>query len=390
MHKEVSMIYLDYMATTPVDPRVVAKMLDYLGPEGHFGNASSKTHLYGQNAALAIDRARQQIAATIHASPQEIIFTSGATESNNLALLGAARFYQAKGKHLITMTTEHKSVLDSMRQLEKEGFEVSYLAPESNGLLRLERLQEEIRLSTILVSIMQVNNETGVIQDLVQIGQCLKNKGIIFHVDAAQSIGKLPLNLAQLPVDLMSLSAHKTYGPKGVGALYIRHKPRIRIQPINYGGGQEHGLRSGTLAQHQIVGMAEAFMIAENERQDEQARLLTYRNRLWQGICDLPGIHLNGDLNARIAGNLNCSFEGLDGNELLLALSELAISNTSACASASTQPSYVLRALGLSDHLAQSAIRLSLGRYTKEEEITTIIAIICKQVLALQARGQSS
>lgn len=384
MNKEIKLpIYFDYMATTPVDPRVIECMLQYLGPEGHFGNPASVTHDYGRTAAQAVDRARLQVADVIHASPQDIIFTSGATEADNLAILGASHFYQNKGRHLVTMSTEHRAVLDSFRRLEKEGFQVSYLDPEPDGLLNLDKLEQELRPDTILVSIMQVNNELGVIQDIHAIGQLLRNKGIIFHVDAAQSIGRLPIDLTKLSVDLMSFSAHKNYGPKGVGALYVRHKPRIRLQPQTFGGGHELGLRSGTLATHQIVGMGEAFALSERLREEEQTRLLVYRQRLWDGIKHLPGIQLNGHEQQRIAGILNISFKGLDGNSLILALSDLALSTMSACSSASIQPSYVLKALGLSDEVAQSALRVSIGRFTTKKDIEHAIAVICRQVTRL-------
>lgn len=375
-------IYFDYMATTPVDPHVVERMIHYLGPEGDFGNYSSR-HEYGRVAAFAVERARAQIADSIHASTQEIVFTSGATEANNLAIIGAAHFYQNKGKHLITMSTEHKVVLDSFKRLEQDGFEVTYLNPESNGLLDLEKLAQALRNDTILVSIMHVNNEIGVIQDISGIGSLLHNKGIIFHVDAAQSAGKIPIDVKHLSVDLLALSAHKNYGPKGVGALYVRSKPRIRLQPQSFGGGHEGGLRSGTLPTHQIVGMGEAFALADTLCEEEQRRFLKYRKRLWKSIEHLPGIQLNGDTQQRIAGNLNMSFAGLDGDSLLLALNELAVSTTSACSSASNQPSYVLKALGLSDDLAHSTIRLSIGRFTKEEDIEHAIAVICTQVSRL-------
>ncbi|CAH12862.1 Cysteine desulfurase [Legionella pneumophila] len=376
-------IYFDYMATTPVDPRVVEQMIKYLGPEGDFGNPASATHEYGRAASMAVEQARSQIAETINASPQEIVFTSGATEADNLAILGAARFYKNKGMHLVTMSTEHKAVLDSFHQLEKEGFQVTYLHPESDGLLDLGKLESALRPDTILVSVMHVNNEIGVIQDIASIGELLRNRGIIFHVDAAQSAGKLPIDLSQLSVDLMSFSAHKNYGPKGVGALYVRHKPRIRLQPLSYGGGHEGGLRSGTLPTHQIVGMGEAFAIAETDRIPEQTRILNLRKQLWDGIRHLPAIKLNGHEHRRIAGNLNVSFVGLNGDSLLFALSELAISTTSACSSASIQPSYVLRAIGLTDTEAQSTIRLSIGRFTSEVQIKKAIDIICRQVSRL-------
>ncbi|WP_078061546.1 IscS subfamily cysteine desulfurase [Legionella saoudiensis] len=376
-------IYLDYMATTPVDPRVVERMVHFLGPDGDFGNPSSVTHDFGRRAAQAVEHARSQIAEVIHASPQEIIFTSGATEADNLAIIGAAHFYQSKGKHVVTMSTEHKAVLDSFYRLEKDGFQVTYLEPQSNGLLDLQQLERALQPDTILVSIMHVNNEIGVIQDIAAIGELLKDKGIIFHVDAAQSAGRLAIDMSSLPVNLMSFSAHKCYGPKGVGALYVRQRPRVRLQPQTFGGGHENGLRSGTLATHQIAGMGEAFALGERVREEEQARLLLFRQQLWNGIKHLPGIQLNGHEQQRIAGNLNVSFKGLDGDSLLLALSDLAVSTTSACSSASIQPSYVLKAIGLSDELAQSSIRLSLGRFTREEEVEHAIAVINAQVAHL-------
>lgn len=376
-------IYLDYMATTPVDPQVIEQMLNYLGPDGQFGNASSITHSYGTEAAKAVERARANLAQTIHAAPQDIVFTSGATEADNLAIIGAAHFYKNKGKHLITMNTEHKAVLDSFNQLQKEGFEITLLEPEADGLLDLKKLEQALRPDTILVSIMHVNNEIGVVQDIEAIGSMLRDRGIIFHVDAAQSGGKIALDLSKLPVSLLSLSAHKNYGPKGVGALYVRHKPRVRLQSLTYGGGQEGGLRSGTLPTHQIVGMATAFVLSEQIREQEQARILAYRNLLWNGIKHLPRVRLNGHEQQRIAGNLNICFAGLEGDSLLLALKDLAISNTSACSSASIQPSYVLRAIGLNEELAQSSIRISIGRFTTEEQIQQAIALICQQVSRL-------
>lgn len=377
-------IYLDYMATTPMDSRVVAKMISCLDASGIFGNPASLTHAYGLSALKTVDKAREQIAEVIGASASEIVFTSGATEANNLAIIGAARFYQNKGKHLITMITEHKAVLDSFAHLEKEGFRVTYLAPDSDGILDKHRLLDAITPDTILVSIMHVNNETGVVQDIEAIGELLRNKGIIFHVDAAQSLGKLAINLEHLPIDLMSFSAHKTYGPKGIGALYVRKKPRIRIQPQSFGGGHEGGLRSGTLAVHQIVGMAEAFVIADESRVSEQARILTLREQLWQGINTLKGIQLNGHPHKRVAGNLNISFENIDPQSLLLALRELAVSTTSACMASSGQPSYVLKALGLSDSLAYSSIRLSIGRFTTGHDVQRAIEIINVQIHRLQ------
>lgn len=376
-------LYFDYMATTPIDPRVLDAMLPFMQVDGFFGNAASTTHIYGKQAAMAVEKARTQIADSIHAVPRDIVFTSGATEANNLAILGAARFYQRKGRHLITMSTEHKAVLDCFAQLEKEGFTVTYLAPQSNGLLDIEDLKAALTAETILVSIMQVNNEIGVIQDTAAIAQLLKDRGIIFHVDAAQSAGKLAIDLSQMPVSLMSFSAHKNYGPKGVGALFVRHNPRIRLEAQTFGGGHEGGLRSGTLATHQIAGMGEAFALAEATRIEEQARLLKLRQQLWNGIKNISGIMLNGDANQRVAANLNIAFSGVDADSLLLALRELAVSTTSACASASGQPSYVLRAIGLDAQQAYSSIRLSLGRFTTEAHILKAIAVIQHQITRL-------
>ena len=373
-------IYFDYMATTPVDPRVIEKMMMYLGPNGHFGNPASTQHVFGQNAAQAVEKARLQVAELVGASADEIVFTSGATEADNLAILGAARFYQRKGRHVITMSTEHKAVLDSMHQLEREGFEVTYLPPQPDGLLNLVALEDALRDDTLLVSIMHVNNELGVIQDIAGIGTILRGRGIVFHVDAAQSTGKLPINLNELPVDLMSFSAHKTYGPKGIGALYVRRKPRIRLEPQTFGGGHEGGLRSGTLATHQIVGMGEAFALASASMIEEQARILDLRQRLWNGIKQIPGIRLNGHEQCRVAGNLNISFSGIDGAKLLPLLHPLAVSTTSACMSVLGHPSYVLRAIGLSPELAQASIRLSLGRFTTKEDVDQAISIILKGV----------
>ncbi|KTC69518.1 cysteine desulfurase NifS [Legionella birminghamensis] len=376
-------LYFDYMATTPVDPRVIEKMLHYLGKDGIFGNPASTTHIYGQQAQLAVETARAQIAESVHAEPREIVFTSGATEADNLAIIGAARFYQRKGKHLITSVTEHKAVLDSFHQLEQEGFQVTYLTPQPDGLLSLQDLEQAITGQTILVSIMHVNNEIGVVQDIAAIGALLKNRGIIFHVDAAQSAGKIAINLSELPIDLMSFSAHKNYGPKGIGALFVRQKPRVRLQPQSFGGGHEGGLRSGTLATHQIVGMGEAFALAEASRQWEQERILMLREQLWDNIKMLPGIRLNGHSTQRVAGNLNISFPGIEGDSLLYALKDLAISSTSACASSSMQPSYVLKAIGLDNESAFSSIRLSIGRFTTETEIAEASQIIYQQISRL-------
>ncbi len=379
-------MYFDYMATTPIDPRVIQLMLQYMGPDAHFGNPASITHTYGHEASAAVELAREKIAEVIGALAEEICFTSGATESNNLAILGAARFYQRKGRHLITMSTEHKAVLDSFQQLAREGFEVTYLDPKPDGLLDIKALEKALRPDTVLVSVMHVNNEIGVIQNLSEIADCIKDKGILFHVDAAQSIGRLAINLKALRVDLMSLSAHKVYGPKGIGALYVRQNPRVRLQPQSYGGGHEGGLRSGTLPTHQIVGMGEAYRIAELERVSEQARILSLRNRLWDGIAHLPGLSINGSVVERIAGNLNLCFEGISNSELLIALKDLAISTTSACVSSKTKPSYVLKALGLSEARAQSSVRLTLGRFTTDEEVMRAVSIINQEVSLLRKK----
>jgi len=370
-------IYFDYMATTPVDTRVIECMLPYLGVSGDFGNPASTTHTYGQTARCAVEHARSQIAEVVGGVlPESIVFTSGATEANNLAILGAVGFYKRKGHHVITMASEHKAVLDSFKQLEKQGYEVTYLKPQSDGILDFDKLAQALRPDTILVSIMQVNNEIGVIQDIQAIGQLLKNKGIIFHVDAAQSIGRLAVDLPNLPVDLMSFSAHKAYGPKGIGALYVRQNPRIRLQAQSFGGGHEGGLRSGTLPTHQIVGMGEAFALAELLRIEEQARILSLRTRFLEGIKALSNMHMNGHVTQRIAGNLNLCFKGVENSELLLKLHELAISTTSACASSRQASSHVLLALGLSHADAQSSLRFSFGRFTTEQEIDDAVKLM--------------
>lgn len=369
-------IYLDYSSTTPVDPRVAAKMADCLTTEGVFGNPASRSHKFGWVAEEAVDIARNQIADLVNADPREIVFTSGATESNNLGIKGAANFYGKKGKHLITLKTEHKAVLDTMRQLEREGFEVTYLDPEPNGLVDLAKLEAAIRPETILISVMHVNNEIGVIQDIAAIGEMCRARKILFHVDAAQSTGKVPIDLQTTKVDLMSFSAHKTYGPKGIGALFVRRKPRIRLEAQMHGGGHERGMRSGTMATHQIVGMGEAFRIAKEEMAAENDRLLMLRNKLWNGIKDMEAVYLNGDMDSRIAGNLNVSFAYVEGESLIMALKDMAVSSGSACTSASLEPSYVLRALGLNDELAHSSIRFTMGRFTTEAEIDYVIDVI--------------
>ncbi|MFT6989665.1 MAG: cysteine desulfurase [Paraglaciecola sp.] len=369
-------IYLDYSSTTPVDPRVAAKMADCLTSDGVFGNPASRSHKFGWVAEEAVDIARNQIADLVNADPREIVFTSGATESNNLAIKGAANFYGKKGKHLITLKTEHKAVLDTMRQLEREGYEVTYLDPEPNGLILLDKLVAAIRPDTILISIMHVNNEIGVIQDIAAIGEMCRERKILFHVDAAQSTGKVPIDLQNTKVDLMSFSAHKTYGPKGIGALFVRRKPRIRLEAQMHGGGHERGMRSGTMATHQIVGMGEAFRIAKEDMGAENERLMMLRNKLWNGIKDMEAVYLNGDMDSRIAGNLNVSFAYVEGESLIMALKDMAVSSGSACTSASLEPSYVLRALGLNDELAHSSIRFTMGRFTTEAEIDYVIGVI--------------
>jgi len=377
-------IYLDYSATTPVDPRVAEQMMHYLTLQGKFGNPASRSHKFGWEAEQAVETAREQVAALVNADPKEIVWTSGATESNNLALKGAAHFYQKKGKHLVTSKTEHKAVLDTCRALEKEGFEVTYLDPEPTGLIDLEKLAAAIRPDTILVSLMHVNNEIGVITDIAAIGQLTRSKGVLFHVDAAQSAGKIPIDLAQLQVDLMSFSAHKMYGPKGIGALYVRRKPKVRLEAMIHGGGHERGLRSGTLATHQCVGMGEAFRIAREEMGSETIRLKQLRDKLWDGLKDMEQIFINGDLTQRIPGNLNISFNFVEGESLLMGLRDLAVSSGSACTSATLEPSYVLRALGRSDELAHSSIRFTLGRFTTEADIEYAIPLIRKEVAKLR------
>ena len=362
-------IYLDYSATTPVDERVAEKMCTYLTREGVFGNPASRSHAFGWDAEAAVEEARKNIASLVGANPKEIVFTSGATESDNLAIKGVAHFYKKNGKHIVTCKTEHKAVLDTCRQLEREGYEVTYLEPEPNGLVDLNKLENALRDDTILVSIMHVNNEIGVIQDIAAIGEICRSRKIIFHVDAAQSPGKVPINLEELKVDLMSFSAHKVYGPKGIGALYVQRKPRVRLEAQMHGGGHERGMRSGTLATHQIVGMGEAFRIASEEMEEENKRILALRNRLWDGLKDMEEVYINGDMDQRIPGNINISFNFVEGESLLMALKDLAISSGSACTSASLEPSYVLRALGRNDELAHSSIRFSIGRFTTAEDV---------------------
>ncbi|MGZ5040239.1 MAG: IscS subfamily cysteine desulfurase, partial [Usitatibacter sp.] len=375
-------IYLDYSATTPVDPRVAAKMIPWLTEQ--FGNPASRSHGYGWEAEEAVENAREEVAKLVNADAKEIVWTSGATESDNLAIKGAAHFYKTKGKHLITLKTEHKAVLDTMRELEREGFQVTYLDPEPNGLLDLAKFQAALRPDTTVVSIMMVNNEIGVIQPIAEIGEITRVKGIIFHVDAAQATGKVAIDLEKLKVDLMSFSAHKTYGPKGVGALYVRRKPRVRLEAQMHGGGHEKGLRSGTLPTHQIVGMGEAFRLARLEMAEENERIRKLRDKLLAGLEDMEEIYVNGDLEHRVPHNLNVSFNFVEGESLIMGMKELAVSSGSACTSASLEPSYVLRALGRSDELAHSSIRFTIGRFTTEADVDYTIALIRRKVEKLR------
>ncbi len=372
-------LYFDYSATTPVDPRVAEKMIPYLTE--HFGNPASRSHPFGWEAEKAVEDARAQVAALVGADPKEIVFTSGATESNNLAIKGAGHFYStAKGKHIITVRTEHKAVLDTVREMERQGFEATYLNVKENGLIDLDAFRAAIRPDTVLASVMAVNNEIGVIQDIESLGRICREKGVIFHVDAAQATGKMPIDLKTLPVDLMSFSAHKTYGPKGIGALYVRRKPRIRLEAQMHGGGHERGMRSGTLATHQIVGMGEAFRIAREEMATENERIRMLRDRLYAGLKDIEEVHLNGDMDQRVPHNLNVSFNFVEGESLIMAIKDLAVSSGSACTSASLEPSYVLRALGRSDELAHSSIRFSIGRFTTEEEVDYAIKLLHEKI----------
>ena len=375
-------IYMDFGATNPCDPRVVDAMIPWL--REHFGNPASRTHAYGWEAEAAVEKARVQVAELIGADPREIVWTSGATESNNLALKGAAHFYQSRGKHIITVKTEHKAVLDTVRELERQGFEATYLDVQDNGLLDLEALKAAIRPDTILISVMFVNNEIGVIQDIATIGALCREKGIVFHVDAAQATGKVAIDLNTLPVDLMSLASHKTYGPKGIGALYVRRKPRIRIEAQMHGGGHERGMRSGTLPTHQIVGMGEAFRIAREEMVAENERIHALQQRLYKGLQDIEQIFVNGDIERRVPHNLNISFNYVEGESLIMGIKGIAVSSGSACTSASLEPSYVLRALGRSDELAHSSLRMTIGRFTTEEEIDFVVATLKDRVAKLR------
>jgi len=375
-------IYLDYSATTPVDPRVAQKMITYLTDE--FGNPASRSHSFGWTAEAAVEEARENVAALVGCDPKELVWTSGATESINLALKGAAHFYKDKGKHLITVKTEHKATLDTMRELEREGYEVTYLDVKPDGLIDMAAFNAALRPDTIVVSVMFVNNEIGVIQDIAAIGEICRGKGIIFHVDAAQATGKVPVDLGKLKVDLMSFSAHKTYGPKGMGALFVRRKPRVRIEAQMHGGGHERGMRSGTLPTHQIVGMGEAFRIAKSEMATENERIRMLRDKLWKGLMEMPEVYVNGDMERRIPHNLNASFNFVEGESLIMAVKDIAVSSGSACTSASLEPSYVLRALGRSDELAHSSIRFTIGRFTTEADVDYTIDLIKRKVEKLR------
>jgi len=373
---------MDYSATTPVDPRVVDKMIPYLREQ--FGNPASRSHSYGWDAERAVEEARENVAALVNADPREIIWTSGATESDNLAIKGAAHFYKSKGKHIITVKTEHKAVLDTCRELEREGFEVTYLDVKDDGLIDLDAFKAALRPDTILVSVMSVNNEIGVVQDIEAIGEITREKGIIFHVDAAQATGKITIDLQKLKVDLMSFSAHKTYGPKGIGALYVRRKPRIRIEAQMHGGGHERGMRSGTLATHQIVGMGEAFRLAREEMATENERIRMLRDRLLRGLQDMEETYVNGDMEKRVPHNLNISFNFVEGESLIMAVKDVAVSSGSACTSASLEPSYVLRALGRNDELAHSSIRFTVGRFTTEQDVDYVINLLKTKISKLR------
>jgi len=375
-------IYLDYSATTPVDPRVAQKMIPYLTE--HFGNPASRSHSFGWTTETAVEEAREQVAALVNCDPKELVWTSGATEAINLALKGAAHFYKDKGKHLVTVKTEHKATLDTMRELERDGYEVTYLDVRDDGLLDLAALEAALRPDTIVVSVMYVNNEIGVIQDIPAIGEMCRSRGIIFHVDGAQATGKVPVDLATLKVDLMSFSAHKTYGPKGIGALFVRRKPRVRIEAQMHGGGHERGMRSGTLPTHQIVGMGEAFRLAKAEMATENERIRMLRDRLWKGLSQIEEVYINGDLDRRVPHNLNVSFNFVEGESLIMAIKDIAVSSGSACTSASLEPSYVLRALGRSDELAHSSIRFTVGRFTTADEIDYTVDLLHRKIAKLR------
>ncbi|QDC46305.1 IscS subfamily cysteine desulfurase [Candidatus Methylopumilus universalis] len=375
-------IYLDYSSTTPIDPRVAEKMIPFITE--HFGNPASRSHSFGWTAEEAVEEARDEVAKLVNADPREIVWTSGATESNNLAIKGASHFYSTKGKHILTVATEHKAVIDAVRELEREGYTATYLEPEPNGMVDLEKFKKAMRPDTVLASVMIVNNEIGVIQDIEALGNICREHNVIFHVDAAQATGKVDIDLEKLPVDLMSFSAHKTYGPKGIGALYVRRKPRIRIEAQMHGGGHERGMRSGTLATHQIVGMGEAFRIARIEMQLENERIRKLRDKLLHGLQDMEEVYVNGDLKHRIPHNLNISFNYVEGESLIMAVKDIAVSSGSACTSASLEPSYVLRALGRSDELAHSSIRFSIGRFTTEADVDFTIQLLKEKIQKLR------
>lgn len=375
-------IYMDYSATTPVDPRVAEKMIPYLTSQ--FGNPASRSHPYGWDAEQAVENAREEVAKLVNCDPREIVWTSGATEGDNLAIKGAAHFYKEKGKHLVTVKTEHKAVLDTCRELEREGFEVTYLQPQPNGLITLDQLRDAMRDDTVLVSVMLVNNEIGVVQDIPAIGELCRERGIIFHCDAAQATGKVAIDLTNWKVDLMTFTAHKTYGPKGIGALYVRRKPRVRLEAQMHGGGHERGMRSGTLATHQIVGMGEAYRLARLEMNTENERVRMLHDRLWNGLSDIEEVYLNGDAEHRVPHNLNVSFNFVEGESLIMGIKELAVSSGSACTSASLEPSYVLRALGRSDELAHSSIRFTIGRFTTAEDVDFAIGLLKSRIAKLR------
>ena len=377
-------LYFDYASTTPVDQRVIDKMKDCLSLDGNFGNPGSRSHAFGWQAEELVEEARINVSTLVNCDPREIIWTSGATESDNLAIKGAANFYKEKGNHIITSKIEHKAVLDTCRQLESEGFEVTYLDPNENGEISIESIEENIREETTLVSLMHINNEIGVVNDIEKIGELCRNKGIIFHVDAAQSAGKIEIDLSQLKVDLMSFSAHKIYGPKGIGALFVRRRPRIRLQPLFHGGGQERGIRAGTLPTHQIVGMGEAFKLSQTEMQNDLSKISSYRDILWNGLSEMEEIYVNGSIDNGYPGIVNLSFNYVEGESLIMALKNIAVSSGSACTSASLEPSYVLRALGRPDELAHSSIRFSFGRFTKEEEVKSTVKLVQESVAQLR------
>ncbi|MDC3006572.1 IscS subfamily cysteine desulfurase [SAR86 cluster bacterium] len=377
-------LYFDYASTTPVDQRVIDKMKDCLSLDGNFGNPGSRSHAFGWQAEELVEEARMNVSTLVNCDPREIIWTSGATESDNLAIKGAANFYKEKGNHIITSKIEHKAVLDTCRQLESEGFEVTYLDPNENGEISIESIEENIREETTLVSLMHINNEIGVVNDIEKIGELCRNKGIIFHVDAAQSAGKIEIDLSQLKVDLMSFSAHKIYGPKGIGALFVRRRPRIRLQPLFHGGGQERGIRAGTLPTHQIVGMGEAFKLSQTEMQSDLSKISSYRDILWNGLSEMEEIYVNGSIDNGYPGIFNLSFNYVEGESLIMALKNIAVSSGSACTSASLEPSYVLRALGRPDELAHSSIRFSFGRFTKEEEVKSTVKLVQESVAQLR------